>query len=173
MNNDLKRFNDSPAELCLCEPGKCAWAAKPHPNRVYFDWAEHTSPSVAPFAGFYLRCPAINQACEMPKFSGSTKNVTSQSHGVICPSTTCSGRRCMPSRERDWSLARFRVSDQSISSLVDPKPIAFGTVDYILPVLARHPPLNSLLIQGCRNYCNPEFATFVSYAALLHSPGAV
>jgi hypothetical protein len=55
----------------------------------------------------------------------------------------------MPNKERDWSLARFQAPNQPISNITDVKPIAFGTVDYILPALARHLPLDSSLIQGC------------------------
>src|SRR5277367_6670969 len=107
-------------------------AAKPHPNRVYLDWAERTSPSVASFAGFYLRCPAINQSMRNAKNCRLNEESCELIARRNCPSTACSLARCMPSKERDWSLARFRVPDQPVSSLADPKPIAFGTVDYIL-----------------------------------------
>jgi hypothetical protein len=71
------------------------------------------------------------KACEMPGLQAQRRKLASQSHGVLVQAQTLflSGRR--PSKERDWSLARFQVPDQPIDDIADVKPVAFGTVDYI------------------------------------------
>lgn len=54
-------FQESLSQNRVSEPLKMRLAAKPNPNRLYLDWAEHT-PIAASFAAFCLQSLEINRS---------------------------------------------------------------------------------------------------------------
>jgi hypothetical protein len=122
VNNALERFNDSSPELCVCEPGKCAWL-------------QSLIPIARTSTGLSIRVHRCVIRWPLPSVSGNQskharcQNLQAQQRSSQASRTAYLFKhRCMPNEERDWSLARFPVPDQVTSNVTDLKPIACGTV---------------------------------------------